>query len=224
MLELKGIKKVYRQGEESLVVLNGLHFSLSKGESVAIMGESGSGKTTLLNIIGGLDGFDSGQILWEGKIRKEDSRSLSLWRRQNVGIVFQFYYLLPELVVWENVALPLLLLGVSQNLARKRVLELLERVKMEDLAYREVRYLSGGEMQRVAILRAIIHDPKLILADEPTGSLDPYLRERVLEFLLQACDMKGASLVLATHSREVAKRMGKVMELRNGKLTPVVLK
>ncbi len=224
ILEIKGIKKTYYQGEESIVVLEDLYLNLSMGESVAIVGKSGSGKSTLLNIIAGLDKFDSGQIVWKGKIRREDPASLTLWRRRNVGIVFQFYHLLPELSVVENVALPLLLIGMDRKSAYKKALLLLRDFGMGAFADREIRYLSGGEMQRVAILRAVVHRPSLILADEPTGSLDPYLQERVLDFLLRACSVGGAGLVLATHSKEIAMRMDRVVELRDGKLRPIMLK
>ena len=224
ILEIKGIKKTYYQGEESVVVLDSLYLNLSMGESVAIVGKSGSGKSTLLNIIAGLDKFDSGQIIWKGKVRREDPTSLALWRRRNVGIVFQFYHLLPELSVVENVALPLLLIGMDRKSAYKKALLLLKDFGMEAFADREIRYLSGGEMQRVAILRAIVHGPSLILADEPTGSLDPYLQEKVLDFLLRACNVRSAGLILATHSKEIAMRMNKIMELRDGKLRPLMLK
>ncbi len=224
ILELKRVTKTYFQPSENLVVLNRLDFQLFPAEAVAIVGKSGCGKTTLLNVIAGLDDYEDGEILWEGVPRPSKPKDLTLWRRKNIGMVFQFYYLLPELTVEENIALPLVLNGAPRRVALARARDLLEVVSMESLAERNTLTLSGGELQRVAILRAIAHEPKLVLADEPTGNLDPHLEGVIMEFLLTLCKTRNISLVIVSHSVDVLDWVDRCVELRNGKLESLVLK
>jgi len=190
------------------------HVSLevAAGEFVAIVGESGVGKSTLLNCMAGLDSWDTGSIRHDGvALATLDDEARALWRRRHVGFVFQAFHVLPHLDVAQNVALPLMLLGDTDA---ARVQHMLSIVGLEGLGGRLPQQLSGGQLQRVAIARALVHRPALLLADEPTGNLDPTTAARVMDVLVQQTREQGASLVLVTHSETAAARADRVLHLR----------
>ena len=184
---------------------------VAKGEFVAIVGESGVGKSTLLNCMAGLDSWDAGRIQHDGTdLGTLDAGTRALWRRRHVGFVFQAFHVLPHLDVAQNVALPLMLLGRRDP---PRVARMLEAVGLAGLGARLPQQLSGGQLQRVAIARALVHAPSLLLADEPTGNLDPATAARVMDLLLAQTRAQGASLVLVTHSEAAAARADRVLHL-----------
>ena len=194
-------------------VFSNVSLEVAEGEFVAIVGESGVGKSTLLNCMAGLDHWDSGSVSLRGTdvgALNDDARALL--RRQHVGFVFQAFHVLPHLDVTQNVALPLLLLGTPDD---ARVQAMLQAVGLEGLGPRLPQQLSGGQLQRVAIARALVHKPSLLLADEPTGNLDPTTAERVMDALIAQTRLHNASLVLVTHSQAAAARADRVIRLRS---------
>jgi len=214
MLELREVTRVYGQGEARRAVLSRLSFRVPRGEYWAVTGESGIGKSTLLNLIAGLDLPDEGRVIVDGiDLVELDDRARTLVRRQRMGFVFQAFHLLPHLTVAGNVGLPLALNGVGGRDRTARVDELLERVELQERAGSYPRELSGGELQRVAVARALAHRPVLVLADEPTGNLDPESAQRVLELLREQIRQDGATGVLVTHSRLAAASADRVMTL-----------
>lgn len=217
MLALEGVTKSY--GPRRL--LSCVDLTLASGEFLAVMGESGVGKSTLLNLIAGLDQPDSGKVIFEGReLTGLDDDALTLIRRRRMGFVFQAFHVLPYLSVAQNVALPLLLNGIDQSEARRRVEQLLAMVGLEERASSHVPQLSGGETQRVAIARALAHRPRLVLADEPTGNLDEDSGHQVLD-LLRACTQEAAAaVILVTHSRDAAGRADRVVRLTAHGLVP----
>ncbi|WP_442783964.1 ABC transporter ATP-binding protein [Collimonas fungivorans] len=213
-LECRGLRKSYAHGR---VVLAHLDFSLAAGEYVAIMGDSGVGKSTLLNLIAGLDSANSGSILIDGvSMSSLDDDAATLLRRQKLGFIFQAFHVLPHLTLQQNVALPLLLNGAPLE----RALELLAAVGLAGRGNDFPRQLSGGEMQRVAIARALVHRPKLILADEPTGNLDPDTAHEVLALLRQEIKANGASAIVVTHSAAAAASADRVLVMSADGLQP----
>ena len=202
-------------------ILRDLSFSVGAGEFIAVMGESGSGKSTLLNLIAGLETPDSGTIRIGGEeLTTLDDDARTLLRRAKVGFVFQSFHILPHLSVAQNVALPLVLLGVSVADRQTRTSEMLRAVGLADRHGSAPRELSGGELQRVAVARALVHRPALLLADEPTGNLDPDSAGTVLALLGEQVRAVGAAGVLVTHSAIAAARTDRVLELEHGRLRP----
>jgi putative ABC transport system ATP-binding protein len=198
MLRLAAVTK--RFGART--VLNGVSLELAQGEYVAVIGDSGIGKSTLLNIIAGLEPIDSGEVLFDGRaISRLGEEELAGLRRDSFGFVFQAFHVLPHLTVEENVALPLLLRGISK---REKARELIAAVGLAGREASPPRELSGGELQRVAIARALVGDPKLVLADEPTGNLDPQNARQVLALIKHVVKRRGAAAILATHSEQAA--------------------
>ena len=200
-------------------VLAGVSLRLHAGERVALTGPSGSGKTTLLNLLGGVDRPRSGRIDFDGVCLNDlDGDGLAALRRRCFGTIFQFFHLLPTLTAFENVELPLQLLGVPGPERRTRVMGLLDRVGVAHRAEAPPGELSGGEMQRIAIARALVHRPRLLLADEPTGNLDSLNGERILGLLRELSDETGTALVLVTHSPEAAAICHREIRLRDGRI------
>ena len=215
MLVVEGLVK--RFGART--VLDGLRLNVAAGEYVAIVGESGSGKSTLLNLIAGLDQPDSGSVAVDGadlSAMSDDRRTLT--RRAKVGFVFQSFHILPHLTVTQNVELPLVLLGVTREPRARRVAELLAAVGLGDRGASMPRELSGGELQRIALARALVHQPALVLADEPTGNLDPDTAHAVLALLAREIRSRGAGGVLVTHSEAAADSADRIMVLEHGRL------
>ena len=216
-VELRGVSKSYTDGGRSLAVLHEISLALAPGELVALVGRSGCGKTTLLNLAGAMDLPTSGEVLIDGRATSSLSDSeLTALRRRRIGFVFQSFQLLPTLTVLENVELPLLLRGDrhSSSAARDRLV----CVGLEEKAASMPYQLSGGQMQRVAVARALVHSPDLVLADEPTGNLDTTSGNRVLELLRESVDRFGATVLLATHSAEAAALANRRVHLRDGRI------
>jgi putative ABC transport system ATP-binding protein len=221
MLRLEAISKGYRA--ESSPVLDRLELTLADGEYLAIMGESGAGKSTLLNLIAGLDRPDSGRVLFEElDLETLDDDALTRWRRQHLGFVFQAFHVLPYLRVRQNVALPLALLGVPETRQREAVQQVLEGCGIGALAERYPRELSGGELQRCAIARALVHRPRLVLADEPTGNLDARTADQILRLLHDQLQATQASAILITHSMTAARTAQRILKLEGGTLQPLL--
>ena len=210
-LAIEGLSKRYGDA----TVFADVSLEVAAGEFVAIVGESGVGKSTLLNCMAGLDTWDAGRVLHDGTdIGALGAEACAIWRRRHVGFVFQAFHVLPHLDVAQNVALPLMLLGQREALARPRVAAMLDAVGLAGLGPRLPQQLSGGQLQRVAIARALVHRPALLLADEPTGNLDPTTAAKVMDVLLAQTREHGASLVLVTHSEAAAARADRVLHLR----------
>ena len=222
LLLLDEISKRYRP--DSAPVLDRLRLQLAPGEYLAIMGESGSGKSTLLNLIAGLDRPDSGRVVFEGiDLATLDDDAVTRWRRASIGFVFQAFHVLPYLTVLENVALPLDLLGVRDPQRQQRALLLLEACGIAALAPRYARELSGGELQRIAIARALVHRPRLVLADEPTGNLDARTAQQILRLLREQLHANAASAILITHSVAAAQTADRILQLAVGQLQDAAL-
>jgi len=218
IIKLINVTKIYSQGENPVVALDHVDATISKGEFLAITGKSGCGKSTLINIIGGLDSPDQGRVMINGEdISVMDDRRLTLYRRDRVGIIFQFFNLLPILNLEENISLPYLLREGS-NPPADRIENLLHEMDLHERRYHYPHELSGGEMQRVAICRALINDPEIILADEPTGNLDSASGKQVLQILRRLRDGHGKTVILVTHSQDGAAMADRVIRMRDGKL------
>ncbi|MFI9509865.1 ABC transporter ATP-binding protein [Nocardia sp. NPDC052566] len=218
MLELSEIVKEYRVGGQTVRALDTIDLRIESGEFTSIIGPSGSGKSTLLHLLGALDSPDSGSIRFRGEeIGALDEERQSEFRRHHVGFVFQFFNLLPTLSAWENVAIPKLLDGTGLRKAKPRALELLDLVGLGDRAEHRPSELSGGQMQRVAVARALIMDPPLILADEPTGNLDSKTGAAILELLGEIAG-NGNSVVMVTHDMGAIEYCDRVVTLRDGRI------
>jgi putative ABC transport system ATP-binding protein len=213
------VRKSYREGGRTLEVLRGVDLEVIPGESVALLGPSGSGKSTLLNLIGGIDAPDEGRVEVAGvALHSLTERARTHFRRRGIGFVFQLFNLVPTLTVEENLLLPLELAGDVNAESRTRARELLKRLGLGDRGGAWPERLSGGEQQRVAVARAVIHRPDLILADEPTGNLDADTGSGVLELLDDLRRETGTTVVVVTHSAEVARGMERCLELKEGRL------
>src|SRR6478672_9730916 len=219
MIELKNVTRRYQQGENAVLALDNVSLRIEPEEFVAVTGESGSGKSTFLHLIGGLDKPDAGEVLVNGlALQTASDKELAAYRAQDLGIVFQFFNLLPTLNVLENVSVPLEFQGVKLREASARAREMLRLVGMEKREHHFVHQLSGGEMQRTAIARALVHRPKVLLADEPTGNLDATNAENVLGFFRRIVEERLSTLVVVTHSTEVAETAERRIHLRDGKV------
>jgi putative ABC transport system ATP-binding protein len=220
LIRLDRVSKSYEEGTEVRSVLRETSATVEAGEFVAIRGRSGSGKSTLLNLLAGLDLPTAGDVFVDGAcVNRLSPHERTIFRRDRLGFVFQFFNLIPTLTVIENVQLPAELFGTSPAAASARALGLLEAVGLPDRARQFPDRLSGGEQQRVAIARALVQDPRLVLADEPTGNLDDATSQAVLDLLDRFTRKAGRTLVLVTHSREVAERADRVLTIEDGHLT-----
>ena len=218
LISLRGVKKAYKRGKESISIFDGLTMSIAAGDFVAMMGPSGSGKTTLLNLLGGTDQCDSGEITFDGaRIDGLSEGKLAAWRARNVGFVFQFYNLMPVLTAAQNVELPLMLTNLPAGKRRDNVATALKIVGLEDRARHKPKELSGGQQQRVAIARAIVSDPKLLLCDEPTGDLDRTTADEILKMLQLLNRELGKTIVMVTHDPEAAKYASRTLHLDKGR-------
>jgi putative ABC transport system ATP-binding protein len=212
--------KEYRLGTVEVVALDGVCLEVEAGSFVSVMGPSGSGKSTLLHLIGGLDTPTGGLVEIDGNdLSTLDDEELTLFRRRNLGFVFQFFNLLPTMSAWENVALPRLLDGVKLGEVKPRALELLEMVGLTNRADHKPSQLSGGEMQRVAVARALVADPVLVLADEPTGNLDSRSGAAVLELLRETVTNDGRTVIVVTHDSKAASVADRIIRLQDGKVS-----
>ncbi|WP_417282847.1 ABC transporter ATP-binding protein [Comamonas sp.] len=214
LLEVKELAKRYGDGAQASTVFEQVSCSVQAGEFVAIVGDSGVGKSTFLNCLAGLDSWQQGRITHQGTdLSSLDETRRAIWRRQHLGFVFQAFHVLPHLDVAQNVALPLMLLGRMNAQGQQRVEQVLQAVGLAGLGSRLPQQLSGGQLQRVAIARAVVHSPPLLLADEPTGNLDPGTAQQIMDLLLQQTREQHTALVLVTHSREAARRADRVLRL-----------
>src|SRR5262245_41514045 len=219
ILRIRGIHKFFTRGDEQIDVLKNLSLEVAKGEFLGIMGPSGSGKTTLLNLIAGLDRPSEGEV-WIGdrQVSKMSESELASWRTRSIGFIFQFYHLLPVLTAYENVELPLLLLPLSAAQRKQQVETALDLVGLTNRMAHRPGQLSGGQQQRVGIARAIVTDPLLIVADEPTGDLDAKSAEEILDLLEELRSELNKSIILVTHDPRAARRAGRVLRLEKGQL------
>ena len=221
ILEAQNLHKSYRMGQTQVKVLKGVNFKLTQGEFAAVIGASGSGKSTLLHILGALDKPDKGRVCFRGNdLSKQSGRRMNRFRNKTVGFVFQFYHLLDELNVLENVLLPTIAgkSGESKEQAELRAVELLEQVGLKGFSLHRPGELSGGQRQRVAVVRALINRPGLLLADEPTGSLDRDSTENIAELLVELNRSEDVTLIVVTHSSKLAGMMGRFLQLEGGTL------
>ena len=213
ILEARGVTKSFVSGERILEVLNGVDLTVATGESVSIRGESGSGKSTLLHLLAGLDSADAGELLWAGK-----AETGATTRGRFLGMVFQSFYLIPELTALDNVIMAARILGKVGEAEKSRAKHLLERVGLAERLEHVPAKLSGGERQRVAVARALMNRPKLILADEPTGNLDETTGNAVIKLLLELCGETDTALVLVTHNLAHAKKTNRQLTMQAGGL------
>ena len=216
-LRASGLRKNYRSGDSTLEVLRGVDLAVAAGESVSIRGESGSGKSTLLNILAGLDRPDAGELFWADEAaHKLSLGDLTARRGRFLGMVFQAYYLIPELDAFANVLMAARLVGSVGAAERERTAALLKRVGLAERGHHLPAHLSGGERQRVAVARALMNRPQVILADEPTGNLDERTGDEAVQLLLEVCAEEQAALVLVTHNPAHAKKTSRQLFLKNG--------
>jgi len=220
MIQLERVSKIYRQDHQEVVALKEISLNISKGEFMAIMGPSGSGKSTLLNLLGGLDQPSSGTVRVDGHtLSSLSDQEMTHLRRRTIGIIFQFFNLLPHLTVWENVALPLLLRGEPPGKVKTSVASCLEQVNLSHRLGHRPHELSGGEQQRVAIARSLVIQPKVLLADEPTGNLDSAVGGEIMELIQGFSKQQAITVILATHSLQAASYAHHTLHLKDGRLT-----
>ena len=217
LLDIKDLKKDFKIGKNVISVLKGVNFSVDNGEIIAVMGRSGSGKSTLLNILGTLDRPNSGSVLFnDDDIFEFNDRKLADFRNKNIGFVFQFHHLLPEFDAIENVMLPGLIVGENKLELKERAISLLNRIGLKERLYHRSSELSGGEQQRVAFARALINNPKLILADEPSGNLDSESSEMLHKIMWEFVKEFNTAFILVTHDDTLAKKADKIIKITDG--------
>ncbi|WP_026602947.1 ABC transporter ATP-binding protein [Methylomonas sp. 11b] len=218
MIQLSGIRREFQVGEQTVQALNGIDLSIGPGEYVSVMGPSGSGKSTLLNIVALLDQPSSGHYLLNGTdVTRQSDDELARIRRDNIGFVFQFFHLIPRLTAAENIEMPMILAGVDSKQRKQRVLEALASVNLLDRAEHKPNQLSGGQLQRIAIARAMIMQPGILLADEPTGNLDSKSGQDIIE-LLENLNRQGVTLIIITHDQNIGGRAKRQLRIVDGLL------
>lgn len=219
VLETKNLSKSYNQGNENYEILHEVNFVLQKGEVLGLIGPSGSGKTSLLNILGMLDTPTSGEVYINGieTSKMNDSQKTKL-RGENIGFVFQFHHLFQDFTALENVMFPLKIQGINNVIAKQKALYILEKMGLQDRINNYPSQLSGGEQQRVSIARAIVFNPKILIADEPTGNLDQENAQKVFDMLLDLVKSYGISIIIATHDTNIANQIPKKIKIENKKL------
>lgn len=217
IVETQGLKKIYKNGADEVMVLNGIDLTLQKGDFVTIAGPSGSGKTTLLNLIGCIDVPSDGKILFEGDVitMMDDYRRTNL-RRRKIGFIFQTFNLMQALTVYENIEFPLLFTNITAKERKKRILSMLEDLGLAEMGRHRVTDISGGQQQRCAIGRALIKDPILVLADEPTGNLDADTGKKILELMQQLNRIRSVTFLFSTHDPMVMGYANRIYKLQNG--------
>lgn len=219
MIDFDGVGKVYKNGDLEVVALKGITFRVEKGEFVAIMGPSGSGKSTLMNIVGALDRASSGRYVLNGReVSAQTDDELSRVRNREIGFVFQTFNLLPRMTALRNVEQPLLYAGVGAGERRRRAMAALAEVGLAERAHHKPSEVSGGQRQRISIARALVTQPSILLADEPTGALDSRTGEEILA-LFQDLHRRGATIVLVTHDAEIARHAGRIVHVRDGMIS-----
>lgn len=219
MLQCRTLTRIYHEGPQDVVVLNGLTLNVGAGERVAIVGSSGSGKTTLLNLLGGLDRPTQGEVVVDGQVLSTLSEAaIGRFRNTHIGFVYQFHHLLAEFTALENVAMPLIIRGFTRAQAKEKARQLLTRVGMASRGEHKPGELSGGERQRVAIARALVTNPRLVLMDEPTGNLDQQTALSVLEMLDDIAKSSQCAFVIVTHDMTVARHQDRILRLQEGRL------
>lgn len=224
MIEVKGVSKIYRMGKEKVVALNNVSLKVDKGEFVAIMGPSGSGKSTLMHIVGGLDSPTIGSVIIEGNdISKLKDKQLSKYRNEKIGFVFQAFNLENSQTALENVMMPLIFAGVSKKERKERALKALEQVGLASLVGHKPSEMSGGQRQRVSIARALVNNPEIIFADEPTGNLDTKSGDNIMA-LFREINAKGYTIIMVTHNPIEANKANRVVKIIDGEITSDVVK
>jgi lipoprotein-releasing system ATP-binding protein len=221
LIHVEGLCKSFATGDASIEVLNGLDLCIQAGERIAVIGQSGVGKSTLLQILGTLDHPSSGSVRFRGdEVFAKSGPELARLRNRFLGFVFQFHHLLPEFSALENVMMPGLIQGIGFSEMRERAAHMLGEVGLSSRLGHAVGKLSGGERQRVAVARALVLDPPVVLADEPTGNLDPVIGEQIAELLLEMNRSRGTTLIAVTHNRRLAEKLGRILVLEGGRLRP----
>ncbi|MDF2675602.1 MAG: macrolide transporter ATP-binding protein [Clostridiales bacterium] len=222
LIDIKNVRKVYRMGDEKVIALDSVSFSIEKGEFCCLLGTSGSGKSTLLNLMAGLEKPTKGEIKIKDKhVEKMSEKQLAVFRRNNVGFVFQSYNLLPMLTALENVSLPLIFKGISRNFRDKRATEMLKAVGLEKRLKHKPSQMSGGQQQRVSIARAFIGNPEIVFADEPTGNLDTKTTKEVMDLITTMARKNNQTLIIVTHDVEIAEYADKIIHVRDGNIEKI---
>ena len=217
-IQVQGLQKVFKKGGAKIHALRGIDLTVQRGEMMVIMGASGAGKTTLLHILGTLDRPSRGAVLYQGEdIFARSDGALAAWRNREIGFVFQFYNLLPEFNALENTMMPALIQGMDHRKARQQAEEILAEVGLKDRMWHKPGELSGGEQQRVAVARALVLHPTLLLADEPTGNLDSETGERIIKLIFSLNQAKGVTLIVVTHNEALARRFPRQISLADGR-------
>lgn len=223
IIEVKNVRKVYRMGDEKVVALDNVSFSIDKGEFCCLLGTSGSGKSTLLNLMAGLEKPTKGEILIKSKhIEKMNEKQLAVFRRNHIGFVFQSYNLLATLTAMENVSLPMVFKGVPKRIRDKKATEMLKAVGLEKRLKHKPNQMSGGQQQRVSIARAFIGNPEIVFADEPTGNLDSRTTLEVMTLITNIARKNKQTLIIVTHDNEIAEYADKIIHVKDGNIEKIV--
>lgn len=221
-IEIKGVRKVYRMGDEKVIALDNVSFTIEQGEFCCLLGTSGSGKSTLLNLMAGLEKPTKGEIkIKDRHVEKMSEKQLAVFRRNHVGFVFQSYNLLPTLTALENVSLPLIFMGISKAAREKKSVEMLKAVGLEKRLRHKPGQMSGGQQQRVSIARAFIAKPEIVFADEPTGNLDTKTTREVMDLITTMARKNKQTLIIVTHDVEIAEYADKIIHVRDGNIDKI---